>query len=308
MTTPADPDTIKALLEDEIATIECPECAEQVVDRIEQQAHGTEASRGDAAAQTQPTHAIQHAAATSATPVASTLVETAAQAVALTPHAEAVVSAAQATMAPRSTNVRPETLRGRRFLREAAIKRMGHFQSLDARLYLLLNGSPHPPVLDFLGRAIAVTTVSGLAWDVGTFVAYLLRVPRARVALQLLLPSVTVATWIVEFPVKRFFRRRRPFITIVRALVIGRRPGSWSFPSGHSAASFAAARVLSTVWPARSPLFYAGAITVGISRVYVGDHYPGDVLSGAVLGTIFSEIVRRLVGCLIRPRASGPRR
>jgi undecaprenyl-diphosphatase len=114
-------------------------------------------------------------------------------------------------------------------------------------------------------------------------------------ALTRLLPSVVIATWIVEYPIKAFFRRRRPFARIVEALVIGKKPGSWSFPSGHTASSFASAWILASVWPKRAPVFFTLAGMVGFSRIYLGAHYPGDVASGALAGTVLSEVVRRLI-------------
>jgi undecaprenyl-diphosphatase len=75
--------------------------------------------------------------------------------------------------------------------------------------------------------------------------------------------------------------------------VIGRRPDGWSFPSGHTAAAFSGAWVASTVWPRRAPLFFGLAATVGFSRIYVGAHYPGDVLAGATLGMVIAEAIRR---------------
>jgi membrane-associated phospholipid phosphatase len=126
-------------------------------------------------------------------------------------------------------------------------------------------------------------------------VAYLMRVPGSWVAVKRLLPSVVIATWLVEYPIKAFFRRRRPFARIVEALVIGKKPGSWSFPSGHTASSFASAWILATVWPKRAAVFFSLAGTVGFSRIYLGAHYPGDVASGAALGMLLSEMVRRVV-------------
>jgi undecaprenyl-diphosphatase len=84
-------------------------------------------------------------------------------------------------------------------------------------------------------------------------------------------------------------------VEIVQALVIGKKPGSWSFPSGHTASSFASAWVLSTVWPKRAPVFLGLAGAVGLSRIYVGAHYPGDVMSGAMCGLTLAELIRRLV-------------
>ena len=61
-----------------------------------------------------------------------------------------------------------------------------------------------------------------------------------------------------------------------------------SYPSAHSATSFAAARTLSPVLPAR-PL-YALAAALALSRLYLGLHYPSDILAGAALGAAGAEL------------------
>jgi membrane-associated phospholipid phosphatase len=104
-----------------------------------------------------------------------------------------------------------------------------------------------------------------------------------------------VTTWVVEHPVKSFFRRKRPFIDIVRALVVGKKPGTWSFPSGHTASSFAAATILSQCWPQARPYLFGLASLVGFSRVYAGAHYPGDVVAGAALGMLLARLTRMLL-------------
>ena len=71
-----------------------------------------------------------------------------------------------------------------------------------------------------------------------------------------------------------------------------------SFPSGHTASSFASAWILASVWPRRAPVFFSLAGIVGFSRIYLGAHYPGDVASGAMAGTVLSEVTRRLIARL----------
>jgi undecaprenyl-diphosphatase len=301
---------VERVLEEGLERIQTPEVARAVVARVERLSAGdTEAERAaDAARQTagsanQPAAAartIERAAddgPTTASAVAQVLEQTAEQTVAPTPAAETVVEAAQATLAAPAA-VSPAAERGRRLLKEAVLRRMGPLQALDARLYLAINDTPHPGWLDTWAWALTIITMGGWVWVIGTLVAYLLRVPRSWTAVVRLLPCVVGATWMIEFPIKRFFRRRRPFVRIVQALVIGKKPGSWSFPSGHTASSFASAWALSTVWPKQAPIFFALAGTVGLSRIYAGAHYPGDVTSGALLGVLFSELIRRLVARL----------
>jgi undecaprenyl-diphosphatase len=243
--------------------------------------------------------AVEQAAATTppAEEPAAVLVTAAAEAVAPTAEAPEVLQAAQEVLStgPAAVPLPPEGERGRELLRDAALRQMGPLQRLDARLFLAVNRLPHPRWLDTLANLVTVLTTSGGAYFFGVVVARYLGVPRSRRALIEMLPSVLGATWIVEYPVKAVFRRRRPFIDIVRALVVGKRPGSWSFPSGHTASAFACAWVLSRVWPRKAPLFYGLAATVGFSRVYVGAHYPGDVASGAVAGTVLAGLISFVV-------------
>jgi len=79
-------------------------------------------------------------------------------------------------------------------------------------------------------------------------------------------------------------------------------PRGSSFPSGHTSTSFACATVLSFFVPRAAPAFYLLALAIGFSRIYVGVHWPVDVLGGAVLGLA----VGLAVTALLR-RGAGPR-
>jgi undecaprenyl-diphosphatase len=296
---------VERVLEASLERVETPEAAHAVVARVERLvADKTEASATDALAPTEPHEAAAQIERVAGAPgaiesVAEVLIETASQAVAPTPAAEAVTAAAQDALMPQ-TRVSPAARRGRRLLREAVLKRMGPLNALDVRIYLAVNEAPHPGRLDSIAWAVAIVTTGGWIWVIGALVAYLVRVPRSWRAVKRLLPSVVVATWLIEYPIKAYFRRRRPFVRIVQALVIGKRPGSWSFPSGHTGSSFASAWILSTIWPRQSPVFLAVAGLVGFSRIYVGAHYPGDVASGALFGVALAELVRRVLKRLFR--------
>jgi membrane-associated phospholipid phosphatase len=88
----------------------------------------------------------------------------------------------------------------------------------------------------------------------------------------------------------------RPHVSRLVAL-----PHSHSFPSGHTSTSFACATVLSVLAPRLAPAFLLLAAAIAYSRLYVGVHWPLDVVGGAVLGVaiallLLSEARRRSRG------------
>jgi len=99
---------------------------------------------------------------------------------------------------------------------------------------------------------------------------------------------------IVNQGVKRLFRRERPTQTGDDRLRV-RKPTTSSFPSGHATSAAFAAMVLSG-WdgPKVGMIWWKLAAIVGISRVYVRIHHGSDVVAGAVIGTLFGLIGRRI--------------
>jgi undecaprenyl-diphosphatase len=217
-----------------------------------------------------------------------------------TTEAQRAARAAEAVLPPCQTAPTPEAQRGRQLLREAMLRRMGPLQRLDTKIFLAVNQLPHPTIANLLADTLTMITTGGWIWLLALALARIAGVRDGRTAFRLAAPCVIGATSAVEWPIKALFRRRRPFIDIVRALVIGRRPDGWSFPSGHTAAAFSGAWIATTVWPRRAPLFFTLASMVGFSRIYVGAHYPGDVLAGASLGMIIAEAIRRPIRRFVR--------
>ena len=85
---------------------------------------------------------------------------------------------------------------------------------------------------------------------------------------------------------KRHFKRRRPGDGAPHPLYGVRASDCFSFPSGHSATSFAIATVLALAFPGIGGLFLALAGCVAVSRVALGLHYLSDVVAGSALGVL----------------------
>jgi undecaprenyl-diphosphatase len=93
---------------------------------------------------------------------------------------------------------------------------------------------------------------------------------------------------------KRLWRRPRPSSKIARFTTLVDSPDAFSFPSGHTCAAFAVAIALAGSGIAGG-LFLALAVVIGMSRVYLGAHYPFDVAAGAILGAAAGAVSRLLL-------------
>jgi undecaprenyl-diphosphatase len=117
--------------------------------------------------------------------------------------------------------------------------------------------------------------------------AFLWRRPTILLAV---LAGVAIAE-LSSFGLRDLVGRPRPFRRYALPHPLGHTPRDWSFPSGHATMAFASAAILSYYRPRFAPLFFLLAVAIGFSRVYVGVHYPLDVLGGALLGLLIGGLV-----------------
>jgi undecaprenyl-diphosphatase len=96
------------------------------------------------------------------------------------------------------------------------------------------------------------------------------------------------AAYCISTSIKMAIGRRRPVVEDLPHLMAT--PTGLSFPSSHSTSSFAAAQAFGALMP-RGPLLGA-ASGMAFSRLYLGVHYPSDVVAGAALGTVIGSLGR----------------
>ncbi|MGF7059389.1 phosphatase PAP2 family protein [Brassicibacter mesophilus] len=104
-----------------------------------------------------------------------------------------------------------------------------------------------------------------------------------------ILASLSVSQVFVQL-LKRMLTRERPYNILQNINTFGIKLKDYSFPSGHTTASFSMATILSLYMPQMMMLFVIAAFVVGISRIYLAVHYPSDVFVGIILGTASSFV------------------
>ena len=159
---------------------------------------------------------------------------------------------------------------------------------LDHRMFLFIHQLPHTVVVDsivlMLSGALGSMVIVWILLSIWLFVReekkdiwFFLRVGLAS----------SLSMLITEILLKNIFVRNRP---------PGAMLSDYSFPSGHATFAWALAVVLASKEPRAKYVFYLLAILISISRIYLGVHYPSDVVAGTLVGVgigLFSLWVER---------------
>ena len=146
---------------------------------------------------------------------------------------------------------------------------------------------------DFLTPIITFITKLGDAGMVWIAIAVLLLCFKKTRKTGLLVGFALIGSLVVNnIILKNLFARIRPYEVIEGLKILIEKPGEFSFPSGHTGSSFAAGVMLFLACPKKYGVpALVLAFLIGLSRLYVGVHYPTDVLGGMVTGTLIAVCI-----------------
>ncbi len=160
---------------------------------------------------------------------------------------------------------------------------MIYIQAFDA-FFLHMAINMRNPVLNPIMTFITNLGTLGAIWLV-IGIAFLFYKKTREMGVVVIL-AIVLSGVINSLVLKNIFARPRPFTEVAWVNAIIAEPSDYSFPSGHTFASFAAAYVILKYNKKYGGAAYIVAILIAFSRVYLGVHYPTDIIAGAILGTV----------------------
>lgn len=159
----------------------------------------------------------------------------------------------------------------------------------------------HNPFTDIFFTVITFLGEAGAIWLVTALILMFTKKHRRHGVLILCAVAVTYLAG--DIILKNIFQRTRPFTDFPDYLtLLIPAPGSYSFPSGHSSSSFAAACAIFYLNKKWGIAAFVLAFFIAFSRIFLFVHYPSDIIAGSLLGLICGACTVFVYKKFIRPR------
>lgn len=169
-----------------------------------------------------------------------------------------------------------------------------YFRNLDSKALNYINKRCRSKTLDKVMPLITALGNLGIIWFLISFL--LISKVDYRIIGVMLILALVLTTIIGEGVIKHIVRRKRPVVYEEELLI--NKPITYSFPSGHTASSFAALAVLVQMNGKLGIIVSPIATLIAFSRLYLKVHYLTDVIFGIILGTICGFVVVSVLGNL----------
>jgi len=175
--------------------------------------------------------------------------------------------------------------------------------SIDRWLFFFINHAPHAPLFDALAMTLSGVYGSTVAvWILLSIVLFIREEERDHWFFLPVILASAASAFITNVWLKNAIARFRPQV-LPEAISVGAPLSDFSFPSGHATFAWALAVVLTGKEPRAKWLFYLLAFAISLSRIYLGKHYPSDVVVGGILGWVIGKsalMIERII--LVRKR------
>lgn len=171
---------------------------------------------------------------------------------------------------------------------------MGYLIEIDKAIFYFINKTIQNPFFDWLMPFITKLGNFKIPIIIGFVLLFILGRKKERVFLILLIATILFADYIATQFIKYIFIRVRPCNALSNVHLLDGCTGSYSFPSSHAVNITVFAALTSYKYRFLIIPLIITAAAVCFSRVYIGVHYPFDVLGGAVIGGFFAAGVMYL--------------
>jgi undecaprenyl-diphosphatase len=165
---------------------------------------------------------------------------------------------------------------------------MDFLYSIDKAVFYFFNRTISNSVLDWFMPFVT----NAKHWTVPIVLIYLYLIlfggKRGRITALLVVVILLFTDQIVNFVIKPLAGRERPCFMLEHVRLLIRQPHSRSFPSSHAANMASMAALFSIQYRKYAAWFASAALVIGVSRMYVGVHYPSDVAAGFAVGILFA--------------------
>lgn len=174
-------------------------------------------------------------------------------------------------------------------------------QNMDAQILLFIQQYIRKDIFDGFWKTITFLGDGGWFWIA---LGVILLIPKkTRKAGFTALIAMAIGAVFTNLGLKQLVARTRPYDAVEGLVPLVAKLKDFSFPSGHTCASFACAAVYLRLYPGiQGKGAVILAFLIALSRLYVGVHYPTDVIAGAIIGWISGLLALMLVEYIIKKR------